>query len=293
VVCPDGGAKLEALKAEFPTAPVYDLQFIKRSHDLVIATHGRGLFVLDNITALEELTPDVVVSDFHMFSTCPAQIRVRPRRSGVARRASRAECATGAVIDYYSRPRLDSGASGSQGRASGGGRSRRGAWSRPSRTAAATPSSSIQAARGSRVNRFVWNLRHAGPTRLSFERPTSLRMTRIRSVMSAVRVRSRDLHGTVTAAAARQRNRSPSSPIRSWAVIPPSFAAQLRAGLEWRNAMSALNEMLNRIASLETQLKNTQQALRDNTTGDTATAAPVLRQARDLSRKLKELKDSL
>src|SRR5207253_1903075 len=68
------------------------------------------------------------------------------------------------------------------------------------------------------------------------------------------------------------------------------FAAQLRAGLEWRNAMSALNEMLNRIVSLETQLKNTQQALRDNTTGDTATAAPVARQGRELSRKLKELK---
>src|SRR5206468_1299682 len=74
---------------------------------------------------------------------------------------------------------------------------------------------------------------------------------------------------------------------------PARFAAQLRAGLEWRNAMSALNEMLNRIASLETQLKNTQQALRDNTAGDTATAAPVSRQARELGRKLKELKDSL
>src|SRR5207244_13511120 len=56
---------------------------------------------------------------------------------------------------------------------------------------------------------------------------------------------------------------------------PARFAAQLRAGLEWRNAMSALNEMLNRIASLETQLKNTQQALRDNTAGDTAAAAPA------------------
>src|SRR5256885_10981917 len=44
-------------KADFPTVPVYDLQFIKRSHDLVVATHGRGLFVLDNVTALEELTP--------------------------------------------------------------------------------------------------------------------------------------------------------------------------------------------------------------------------------------------
>jgi hypothetical protein len=74
---------------------------------------------------------------------------------------------------------------------------------------------------------------------------------------------------------------------------PARFAAQLRAGLEWRNAMSALNEMLNRIVSLETQLKNAQQAVRDNAAGDTATAGPVTRQARALGRKLKDLKDSL
>jgi hypothetical protein len=57
--------------------------------------------------------------------------------------------------------------------------------------------------------------------------------------------------------------------------------------------MTALNEMLNRIVSLETQLKNTQQALRDNAAGDTTAAAPVTRQGLELSRKLKELKDSL
>src|SRR5207245_6973671 len=70
---------------------------------------------------------------------------------------------------------------------------------------------------------------------------------------------------------------------------PARFAAQLRAGLEWRNALSALNEMLNRIVSLETQLKNTQQALRDNAAADTA----VGHHARELGKKLKELKDSL
>jgi len=72
---------------------------------------------------------------------------------------------------------------------------------------------------------------------------------------------------------------------------PAAFAAQLRAGLEWRNAVSALNEMLNRIVSLETQLKNTQQALRDNAPPAADTA--VQRAGRELGRKLGELKDSL
>src|SRR5207248_9097202 len=79
---------------------------------------------------------------------------------------------------------------------------------------------------------------------------------------------------------------------------PPLFPyttlfRSLHSGLAWRNALSALNEMLNRIVSLETQIKNTQQALRDNAGGDSTMAGPVTRQGRELARKLKELKDSL
>src|SRR3989449_346112 len=125
----DGGASWKPLKADFPTVPVYDVQFIKRSHDLVIATHGRGLFVLDNITALEELTPDVIASDFHVFSTLPAQIRVRPRRAGVApARFTTPNAPAGAMIDYYLKAALDTGSSGSPGEGERGerGRSRRG-----------------------------------------------------------------------------------------------------------------------------------------------------------------------
>src|SRR5689334_7720854 len=123
----DAGGSWKPLKADFPTVPVYDLQFIKRQHDLVIATHGRGLFVLDNITALEELTPEVMASDFQVFSTLPAQIRVRPRRPGVApARFTTPNAPAGAVVDYYLKVALDTGAATSpdEGRESGrGGRS--------------------------------------------------------------------------------------------------------------------------------------------------------------------------
>src|SRR6266566_724761 len=124
----DGGTSWKPLKADFPTVPVYDVQFVGRSHDLVIATHGRGLFVLDNITPLKELTPEVVASDFHVFSTLPAQIRVRPRRPGVApTRFTTPNAPAGAVIDYYLRAALDTGAATpGQGEPGRGERSRRG-----------------------------------------------------------------------------------------------------------------------------------------------------------------------
>ena len=291
----DGGTSWKPLKAEFPTAPVYDVQFVKRSHDLLIATHGRGLFVLDNITPLEELTPEVVASDLHVFSTLPAQIRVRPRRAGVApTRFTTPNAPAGAAIDYYLKAALDTGSAGSQGEGERG-RSRRGrviVTVTDSRGDTVVVDSTGPGKQG--VNRFVWNLRHAGPTRINFERPAAAEEEEnpFRNVGGP-----RAIPGTYTVTvAAGGRTATKTVTVEPDPILggdPARFAAQLRAGLEWRNAMSALNEMLNRIVSLETQLKNTQQALRDNAAGDTAAAAPVTRQGRELGRKLKELKDSL
>jgi len=272
------------------------VQFIKRSHDLVIATHGRGLFVMDNITALEELTPDVVASDLHVFVTLPAQIRVRPRRPSVApTRFTTPNAPSGAVIDYYLKSAVDTGSSASSGEGERG-RARRGGrvivTVTDSRGDTVVVDSGGPGKQG--VNRFVWNLRHAGPTRLNFEKPTGAEDEEnpFRNV-GGPRAVPGTYTVTVTAAGVTGTKTVVVEPDPILGGEPARFAAQLRAGLEWRNATSALNEMLNRITSLETQLKNTQQALRDNTSGDTATAAPVLRQARELGRKLKELKDSL
>jgi len=230
-----------------------------------------------------------------VFSTLPAQIRVRPRRSGIApTRFTTPNAPAGAVIDYYLKAALDTGASGSQGEGERG-RARRGrviATVTDSRGDTVVVDSGAPGKQG--VNRYVWNLRHAGPTRLNFERPTGTEDedNPFRNVGGP-----RAVPGTYTVTVtAGGRTGTKTVTVEPDPVLggdPARFAAQLRAGLEWRNAMSALNEMLNRIVSLETQLKNTQQAVRDNTTGDTATAAPVLRQARELGRKLKELKDSL
>jgi photosystem II stability/assembly factor-like uncharacterized protein len=293
----DGGASWKPLKADFPTAPVYDVQFVGR-HDLAIATHGRGLFLLDNVTALEELTPEVASADLHVFSTLPAQIRVRPRRGGVApSRFTTPNAPAGAVIDYYLKAALDTTAGGGAGRAQGEGA--RGGSERAKRDRVIV---TVMDARGDTVtvdstgpgkqgvNRFVWNLRYAGPTRLNFEKPSGAEEEEnpFRNVGGP-----RVVPGTYTVAvAAGGRSATQTVTVQPDPILggdPAAFAAQVRAGLEWRNAVSALNEMLNRIVSLETQLKNTQQALRENAAADSA----VQRAARDLGRKLGELKDSL
>jgi photosystem II stability/assembly factor-like uncharacterized protein len=55
-----------------PTVAVDDLAVQARDHDLVIATHGRSLYVVDDIRPLEDLSPDVTGQDAFLFPVRPA-----------------------------------------------------------------------------------------------------------------------------------------------------------------------------------------------------------------------------
>ncbi len=75
----EGDSDWKPLRAGFPTAPVFDLQFAAKTHDLVVATHGRGVFILDDISPLEQLqTADAA---FHLFPIADA-VRWRGGRGG-------------------------------------------------------------------------------------------------------------------------------------------------------------------------------------------------------------------
>ncbi|MGH8147538.1 MAG: WD40/YVTN/BNR-like repeat-containing protein [Rhodanobacteraceae bacterium] len=63
----DDGAHWEAMTANLPTMAVWDLKFTKSPHDLVLATHGRGLWILDNLQALEQWQPRMADTAFHLF----------------------------------------------------------------------------------------------------------------------------------------------------------------------------------------------------------------------------------
>jgi hypothetical protein len=62
----DGGA-WESLRTNMPATPVYGLQVQTHFNDLVIATYGRGVWILDDITPLQQLTSSVRSSNVHLF----------------------------------------------------------------------------------------------------------------------------------------------------------------------------------------------------------------------------------
>jgi photosystem II stability/assembly factor-like uncharacterized protein len=63
----DRGSSWQRMKSGLPTVPVDDIQIHPREHDLILATHGRSLMIMDDITPLEEMSDNVLAADLHLF----------------------------------------------------------------------------------------------------------------------------------------------------------------------------------------------------------------------------------
>lgn len=66
----DGGNSFARYKG-IPATPVRDILIHPREHDLIVATHGRGVYVLDDITPLRALRPSLLDSSLVMLPTRP------------------------------------------------------------------------------------------------------------------------------------------------------------------------------------------------------------------------------
>jgi hypothetical protein len=73
----DDGQHWLPLQAGLPHAPVHWLTIQEHFNDLVVGTYGRGFWILDDITPLRQLTPQVVAADAFLFTPRPAY-RFRP-----------------------------------------------------------------------------------------------------------------------------------------------------------------------------------------------------------------------
>ncbi len=56
------------LQADLPHAPVSGIQVQEHFNDLVISTYGRGFWILDDLTPLQQLTPAVLAKNSHLFA---------------------------------------------------------------------------------------------------------------------------------------------------------------------------------------------------------------------------------
>jgi len=63
----DGGKEWVPLKNGLPTVAVHDLLIHPRENDLIAGTHGRGIWIMDDITSLQQLTREVMAEDSALF----------------------------------------------------------------------------------------------------------------------------------------------------------------------------------------------------------------------------------
>ncbi len=68
----DDGGRWRPLQSKLPHAPVYWLTVEPRFHDLVVGTYGRGFYILDDVTPLEEWNETIRDSADHIFAPVPA-----------------------------------------------------------------------------------------------------------------------------------------------------------------------------------------------------------------------------
>jgi photosystem II stability/assembly factor-like uncharacterized protein len=96
----NNGAKWQSLQLSLPVTPVHDL--VVKDNDLVLATHGRSFWVLDDVTPLRQYSDDVAQKDIFLYTPAPGfriQAGGKPERhlpKGVGHNPP-----VGAIIYYY------------------------------------------------------------------------------------------------------------------------------------------------------------------------------------------------
>ncbi len=234
------------LKANFPTVPVVDLKFARKPHDLVVATHGRGVFVLDDIRPLEEMTPAIESSSFHLFQPGPGLLLHHwTSDEGQPTGYLAANAPHGIVIDYLLKSKIK--------------------VSKKEKTDHKTPVKIVVAdAQGNEVatmygpskagiNRYVWNMNYDGPITLKYEK---LPPPPPEAGPKGPQVLPGSYNIAVTVDGRTQQAKTTVASDPNLHITPEQFRSTAEAALQVRNELDALNEMLNRIGAMQKQLSD-------------------------------------
>ena len=155
----DDGGTWQPLRQNLPVVPIHDL--VVKDNDLIAATHGRSFWILDDVTPLHQLTPEVARAERHLFK--PREVwRVRGGGGGgggegpAQRRDIGQNPPNGAVVFAYFRQKPE-------GEVTLEFLDGRDSVIRRFSTKPRAPTDSLKVSTG--MNRFVWNLRYPGASR--------------------------------------------------------------------------------------------------------------------------------
>ncbi len=70
----DGGKSWSKFTNGVPAAAVHYIEQHPKTNDLILGTHGRGIIIIDDISPLRELTPEVMAKPLHFFASKPFEM---------------------------------------------------------------------------------------------------------------------------------------------------------------------------------------------------------------------------
>lgn len=258
----DYGKHWQKFHSGFPTAPVFDVKFVR--HDLVVATHGRGLFVLDNLRPFEQMTDQITGQRFHLF----------PASQGIQYLSESLRSPRPVMLDYYLKHAI---------KVTPGQKK---AHQTPIKIvimdSAGHPVTTEYGPSKAGINEYKWQMRYGGPTQLNFVKPTGFEG---RFAASGPAVLPGTYHVAVTAGDDTQDVTVTVRGDPNLNVAMDTLQANLKLALNAQHHESAFNEMLNRISAMQKTLEKTENNPDLNTS--------LLAQARSLNKKLTALKDSV
>jgi len=104
----DDGEHWQSLQLNMPLTPITDLKIQLQHDDLVAATGGRGFWILDDLSPLQQMSESVASSDLHLFKPRGAYRVAGGGGGGFPAPDLGANPPTGAIIDYHVSDTTDS-----------------------------------------------------------------------------------------------------------------------------------------------------------------------------------------
>jgi photosystem II stability/assembly factor-like uncharacterized protein len=267
------GSDWKPLRAGLPTVPVFDLQFAAKTHDLIVATHGRGVFILDDMSPLENMAG--TAKTFQLFPIADATRWHTSRGGGYSMGAFAAPNPPGGVVISYFVTRTPEQIE------------RREPVIIHIMDAQGHLVRAIDSRPHTGINRVVWPLNYSPATALNLVTAESggeegggggRGNTTVTVAPGTYRV---DVTDYATQQTLSQQVRVEADPRMK--ADPAGFAVQTKWALEARTALSELSTLLNHMEMIRTQLHSIGAGRKD----------PVAIRALDLESKVMAMEDPL
>jgi len=280
----DDGGRWQSLKLNLPTTPIHDLTV--KNDDLILATHGRAFWILDDISPLRQMNAATANEDAHLYQPATA---IRFRGPGFALPATvpvGANPPSGVIIDYYlkSAPKdavdleiLD--AKGKLVRKISSKKAAEGPSPEEEEFGISRPGEKLPAEEG--LNRFVWDMRGEAPARVPGAVSWGGRPTGVLVVPGTYQIKLTVGGKALTASAEVQKDPRIN-------VSQADLEKQFDLATRIRDRVSAGHEVVNQMRSVREQVEGLKKRL-----GNDSGAKTVLDSADALKKRIDAVEEKI